>query len=217
MFFKKSGEDKVIELIEEHLVLIKEVLTAFKEEINAFFNNCDGEKICDLSFDVHKKEHLADLKRKEIEKELLAGAFLPFYRENFLKIPEMIDEVAGQAVDIAKFLYLQNINFPPELKDYMRKLADGVIDTFDEFFKIFEFMPNDIDKVIQLTEEVSKAEQKTDSIEWEAKKYIFKKNNTLDKVDKVLSGELITQIADMADQIENSADYIFLTMMKMKI
>lgn len=217
MFFKKSSENKVIELIAQHLDLINEVLVAFKEEINAFFKECGGDEICELSFKVHKKEHNADLKRKEIEKELLAGAFLPFYRENFLKIPEMVDEVAELAVDVAKQLYLQQIDFTPEIIGYMNNLTDGVIDTFNEFYKIFEYMPNDIDKVIELTEKVSIAEQKTDTIEWEAKKYIFKKNKTFDKIDKVLCNKLITDIADIADQIENTADYIFLTMMKMKI
>lgn len=217
MFFKKSGENKVIELIAQHLDLIKDVLEAFKEEIEVFFTSCDGSEICELSYTVHKKEHDADLKRKEIEKELLAGAFLPFYRENFLKIPEMVDAIAGMAVDIAKELYLQNITFTPEIKEYMKKLTDGVIDTYDEFYKIFEYLPDDIDKVIEMTEEVSKAEQKTDSIEWEAKKFIFKKDNSLEKVDKLLCNNLITSIAEIADQIENAADYIFLTMMKMKI
>lgn len=217
MLFKKSKEEKVIILLSEHLDLIKEVLNKFANGIKANFKNKKLTAMNEVSFKVHQKEHDADIKRREIEKEILSGAFLPFYRENFIKIPEMIDDVAGQCVDIAQKMYLFDIDYPAELKEYIIKIIDGVLKTYDEFCCIFNYMPDEIEKVIELTENVSKAEEETDSFEWKAKKYIYKIDKILDKVDKKICSDMISTIADIADQIENTADYIFLTMIKMKV
>jgi len=70
---------------------------------------------------------------------------------------------------------------------------------------------------MELAEEVSKYEQKVDKIEWAAKVYLYKTNTTLDKVDKLIIEELITLISGIADAIENVADYIEITMIKMKV
>lgn len=217
MFFKKTKEEKVIKLLSEHLDLIDQVLKTFSNGIKAHIENPELTAMNEVSYKVHQKEHEADIKRKEIEKEILSGAFLPFYRENFIKIPEMIDEVAGRCVEIAQKLYLYSIEFPQVIKDYIFGLLDGILETYKEFYCIFEYLPDKIDKVIELTDLVSKAEEETDSIEWKAKKYLFKVDKTFDKIDKKICGEMISAIADIADQIENTADYIFLTMMKMKV
>ncbi|HON57269.1 MAG TPA: DUF47 family protein, partial [bacterium] len=84
MFFKKR-EDKVIELMGKHLDKIEETLKAFELLINEYTDCCavDPAKIRELSFRVHEREHEADNIRRQIQKELIAGAFLPFYRENF--------------------------------------------------------------------------------------------------------------------------------------
>jgi uncharacterized protein len=217
MLFKKSKEKKVIALISEHLDLVNEVLKSFSEGIKSHLNNTELVAMNEISFKVHQKEHEADIKRKEIQKAILSGAFLPFYRENFIKIPEMVDEVADLCVGIAQKMYLLDIKYPTKIQAYILQLLDSLLDTYNEFCGIFEYMPDNVDKIVELTEKVSKAETETDSIEWKAKKYIFTIDKELDKVDKNLTSELISEISDIADQIENSADFIFLTMMKMKV
>jgi len=219
MFFKKR-EDKVIELMGKHLDKIEETLKAFELLINEYTDCCavDPAKIRELSFRVHEREHEADNIRRQIQKELIAGAFLPFYRENFLKIPDMIDVIAGDAVRISKELYLQQLVLPNEIKIYMKQLTTAVLETYNKFLEMFNYMPNNVDKVLALAEEVSTYEQRADKIEWDAKKFIFMdKNNNLDKTDKLIFKNLIETISGIADRIENSAEYIALTMVKMRV
>ncbi len=217
MFFKKR-EDKVILLMGKHLDKIEEVLQAFDALIVGY---CDGSadtaKLRELSFKVHEHEHEADDIRREIQQELIAGAFLPFYRENFLKIPDMVDVIAGDAVRVSKELYLQQLILPNEIKIYMKQLSSTINDTYNKFLEMFNYMPNDVEKVLELAKEVAKNEQRADKLEWEAKKFIFMQENNLDKADKIVYKELITFISGIADRIENAAEYISLTMIKMKL
>ncbi|HOK40179.1 MAG TPA: DUF47 family protein [bacterium] len=217
MFFKGKKENKVIELMSEHLDKIEEVIIEFNDLINCYCNGITCDALKEKSYKVHLKEHEADEIRRKIQTELLAGAFLPFYRENFIKIPDMIDQIASDAVQISKDLFLEFIQLPDELKNYLRQISAAILDTLRKFIEMFDFIPDEIDKVIEYSHEVSKCEQKVDKLEWAAKVYIFKENKTLDKVDKIICNSLVTKIADIANVIEDAADYINLTMIKMKI
>jgi len=216
MFFRNK-EEKVIELMGKHFSLIDETLKIFYDYIIAYCQDLEEEKLRELSYKIHEKEHEADIARKEIQHKLCEGAFLSFYRENFTRIPDFADIIPGLAVKISKEIFLQKPTLTFELKEYFKQLTEGVLKTYDKFLEIFEYIPNDFNKIMQLAEEVSKCEQKVDKIEWEAKVYLYKKNTTLDKVDKIVIEDLITLISDIADKTENVADYIEITMIKMKI
>lgn len=217
MFFGKGREDKVILLMRKHLVAIDEALALWSEFMFAYCEDAPDSQLKDMSYKVHLKEHEADLVKREIQKQLIEGAFLPFYRENFLKMPEMIDKFPGLAVKICKEVFLQNVKMPNDLRDYMRKLVQGVIETYKQFLEIFDYLPKDLSKVIQLTEKVSLCEQHLDTIEWKAKVYLFKHPNNLERIDRLFFRDLITLVSDIADKIENAADYIELTMIKMQV
>ncbi|HNV72766.1 MAG TPA: DUF47 family protein [Candidatus Ozemobacteraceae bacterium] len=217
MFFNTSKEDKVIALMGKHLAEVKECLALFQSFMVLYCKEASEQELKDTSYKVHVKEHDADLKVKEIQRELIEGAFLPFYRENFLNIPELIDRIPGLAVKICKEITLQPLPIPGELKEFLLESTAAVLETFDEFLHLFEYVPNDLEKVIEVSQTVSKCEQKVDTLEWKSKSYLFKTNTTMDRLDKFFFKDLITLIADMADKIENVSDYIQLTMIKMKV
>lgn len=217
MFFNRNKENKVIELIGMHLQEVKEALRLFKEFMEAYCTGVPESELKEISYKVHLKEHDADLKVKEIQRELIKGAFLPFYRENFLVIPDMIDKIPGLAVEITKEIFFQPIAIPEELKKYLIQICREVIATFDQFIVMFEYVPNDIEKVMEVSELVSKEEQKVDSLEWKAKNFLFKVDTSMERLDKFFFKDIITLMAGMADKIENISDYIQLTMIKMNL
>ena len=216
MFWDKK-EDKVIELMGRHFKLVEESLLLFSDFIDAYCKGIPAEDLKELSYKVHEKEHEADLVKSEIQMQLCAGAFLPFYRENFLTIPDMVDKLPGLAVKVCKEIYLTYIEPPCELGDYLKQMTVEVRHTFAAFLRMFEYIPADPDKVIELSEDVSKAEQRVDSIEWAAEVYLFKKCDKIDKADKIIFRKIITMISDIADKTENAAEYVSLSMIKMKI
>lgn len=216
MFWDKK-EDKVIELMGRHFKLVDESLLLFSDYIDAYVKGVPETELKELSYLVHKKEHEADIVKREIQMQLCAGAFLPFYRENFLTIPDMVDKLPGLAVKACKEIYLTHIEPPCEMGDFLKQMTVEVRATFTAFQRMFEHIPADPDKAIELAEEVSQAEQKVDSIEWAAEVYLFKKCTTIDKADKIIFRKIITLISDIADKTENAAEYVALSMIKMKI
>ena len=56
-----------------------------------------------------------------------------------------------------------------------------------------------------------------DSLEWTAEVYLFKKCDKIEKADKIIFRKIITMISDIADKAENAAEYVSLSMIKMKI
>jgi len=216
MFFQNK-EEKVIELMGVHFELVKETLGLFNKFIDAYCEDATAEQLNELSYKVHQKEHEADNARKAIQRKLCEGAFMPFYRENFMRIPDLVDIIPGLAVKICKEIFLQQLALPNEIKIYLKQMTESVIDTFNKFIEIFEYIPNDFKKILELCEEVSKCEQRVDKLEWAAKVYIYKTNTSLDKSDKITIENLITLVSEIADKIEDIADYIGLTMIKMKV
>lgn len=216
MFFKNK-EEKVIELIGVHFELVQDTLGLFSKFIDAYCDNAPDGQLNELSYKVHQKEHEADNARKAIQRQLCEGAFMPFYRENFMRIPDLVDRIPGLAVKICKEIFLQQLTPPNEIKIYLKQMTEAVIDTFNKFVEIFEYIPNDFKRILELCEEVSKCEQRVDKLEWAAKVYIYKTNNTLDKSDKMTIENLVTLVSEIADKIEDISDYIGLTMIKMKV
>jgi len=216
MFWDKK-EDKVIELMGRHFKLVDEALVMFAEFIDTYCKSIPAEDLRELSYNVHKKEHEADLVKREIQHALCGGAFLPFYRENFLTIPDMVDKLPGLAVKVCKEIYLTYIEPPCELGDSLKQMTAAVLETYRAFLTMFKYIPSDPDKVIALMADVSTAEQKVDSLEWAAEVYLFKKCDSIDKADKIIFRKLITMISDIADKTENTAEYVSLSMIKMKI
>ena len=77
MVFKhaRKREHKVRLLFDEHLNTVGECLTKFKEMTINYLNN--NPLYEENALDVHKLESKADTIRRNIEKEIHAGAFLP--------------------------------------------------------------------------------------------------------------------------------------------
>lgn len=217
MFFGKAREEKVIELMQKHLKAVDEALDLWKTFIYAYCDDVPENELKEMSYKVHLKEHEADLAKKEIQTQLVEGAFLPFYRENFLVIPVMVDKFPGLAVKSCKEIFLQHVIVPDELKGFIKKLCDSVIETYKQFLVMFEYLPNDLEKIMEISEKVSLCEQKVDTVEWKAKVYTFKESPQLEPTERLFFKEIITIIAGIADKIETTADYIALTMIKMKV
>ncbi|MCK5685058.1 DUF47 family protein [bacterium] len=218
MFFGKNKETQVIDLMRGHLELVNECMKLFKQFISAYCEGADIEALKAMSYNLHKKEHDADEAEKEIQRQIISGAFLPFYRENFITIPEMVDKIAGYTVVISQEIILNPIPIPEKLKQYFLDLLEGVCNTYEQFLEIFKYVPGDFNKVVEICEKVALAESKVDGIEWKGKVFLYGETDLgLSKFDRHFFKDLFVYIGGIADRIENTADYIELTMIKMKV
>lgn len=210
--FSGKAERKIRELFNEQIKVISESLTILTQTVEAFIN--DDEDIAEYSFRLHNKEHEADEIRRQIESVITEGAFLPFYREDYQRLADLIDDAADRAVGVAQALVLQKPEFPKELHSDFLKLARQVEATFIPFKQIASLFdkPEEAEK---LCLEVSKSEQECDSIEWKLLKKLYAVEG-MDRAEQLLSGRIIQLLSRTADAIENAADRVQLVIIKQK-
>lgn len=209
IFSKKEGE--VLKLIGEHYDKVKEAILQFQSAMN---NYLEGKKdFDDLSFQTHVKEHEADEIRRKIQLKINEGAFLPFYRSDFIELVEMIDKVAGRCVNVAQMITLENPPISPDIRDRTKELIQTVVDCFSCLEEVIDNLLSDKSRVKASAAKVSQAEQEADSLEWKILRQIFR-NEKVELVEKRQLKEMIVNISEIADAVENTSDKCLLIVTK---
>lgn len=214
MFWDKK-EQQVKDFMKEHLGKIKECLDLFETTI-ALYLEGKAEEANVSSFNVHKKEHEADEVRRKILAKLSEGAFLPFFREDYIGIVELVDKIANRAKTVTQTMVIEGPKIPQEMHDDIRALTNKAVVTLEPLMKLFDVPLLDKSKSLALIQEISNREQVADSIEFRLLKRLFKEIN-VSLAEKIILGSLVTLIAEVADAIENVGDRIQILISKQAI
>lgn len=214
MFWDKK-EQQVKDFMKEHLGKIKECLDLFETTIALYLEGKEEEANVS-SFNVHKKEHEADEVRRKILAKLSEGAFLPFFREDYIGIVELVDKIANRAKTVTQTMVIEGLKMPQEMHDDILALTNKAVITLEPLVKLFDVPLLDKSKSLALIQEISNREQVADSIEFRLLKRLFKEIN-IPLAEKILIGNLVTLIAEVADAIENVGDRIQILISKQAI
>lgn len=214
MFWDKK-EQQVKDFMKEHLGKIKECLDLFETTIALYLEGKEEEANVS-SFNVHKKEHEADECRRKILAKLSEGAFLPFFREDYIGIVELVDKIANRAKTVTQTMVIEGPKIPQEMHDDIRALTNKAVITLEPLMKLFDVPLLDKSKSLALIQEISNREQVADSIEFRLLKRLFKEIN-ISLAEKIILGNLVTLIAEVADAIENVGDRIQILISKQAI
>lgn len=212
MFFGKR-ETRVKDLMVEHVQLVQKSVNQLVTLIEALI--ADDDDMESVSYDIHRLEHEADSIRRQIQKVLAEGAFLAFYREDYINLTERIDKIANRAVDFAKSLSLEQPDIPADLKDSLLKLAKANVETMEPFVTLTDNLFSDPKKVTEAAEQVSTGEQHSDSIEWKTQKAVYA-SKEIPRSEQIIISNTIQRLASVADVIENAADSARIIMAKQK-
>lgn len=157
MFGKKKNNYfyESFEILSEYA--IKE-MSILKEGLNNFSN----EKLNELKINVHKVEHEADIKKKEIEEKLAKEFITPIDREDIFVLLDNIDDLCDAIEEISFKLYIRNYKtLPPKTSIFVEKSEEAIL-ALHEVLKNFEHI-NDksvmdplINKVLSIEEAVDK-------------------------------------------------------------
>lgn len=205
MFFDKK-EQQVKEYMKKHIDKIRECLVLFEKTIGLYL---DGhiEEANVSSFNVHKKEHEADEVRRDIIAKLADGAFLPFIREDYIGIVEMIDKIANRAKTVTQTMVIEAPKIPQEMHADIRALTSRAVVTMEPLVQLAEGPLLDKTKSMALIQEISTREQAADAIEFKLLKHLFQESS-ISLAEKIIIGDLVKLISEIADAIENVGDKI---------
>lgn len=205
-------ESSVFETIGRHLEVVKESLVAFRELMNAYLDG-DFERARAFEREVDQLESKADTLRRSIETMLYEGAFLPANRGDYVRLSELIDQVADAAESAAHTLILAKPKAPMELKGEIMELVESAIESYAILEDAVNALNSDVDRAIELAKAVEDAEEKADEVEYDVKGKVFE-SETVTTYAKLIWNQILTKIGDIADRAEDASDQVMLMAIK---
>ncbi|WP_148883261.1 TIGR00153 family protein [Thermococcus aciditolerans] len=205
-------ESDVFEAIDEHLEVVSESLVAFRELVDAYLNG-DFERARAFEREVDQLESKADTLRRGIETMLYEGAFLPANRGDYVRLSELIDQVADAAESAAHTLILAKPKVPKELRAEILRLVESAVETYGVLVQAVNAMNSDVDRAIELAKAVEDAEEIADEVEYDVKGKVFE-SETVTTYAKLVWNQILTKIGDIADRAEDASDQVMLMAIK---
>lgn len=196
-------KERIVEkLVVDFFQKVSQTLPELDRLFACYMKGDHGFKDC--AYRVHVNEHEADALRLEILKKIYEGAFLPFYREDYIILTFMGDDIANRAEEVASFLVLTRPEIPGFLREDLRKITSATIDIFDYLQKMIEEGLKKGAMTSNPTREIENVEQRIDRLQWELIKMLFK--SELPLAEKLHLKNLIDGTASISDQIEAIAE-----------
>lgn len=205
-------ESDVFDAIEDHLGVVKKTLEGFRKLMEAYMNG-DIEEAKNLEEEVSRLESEADKLRRNIELMLYEGAFLPVSRGDYVRLSELIDQVADAAESAAHVLILAKPRVPEELKGGVMELVELAIGTYDALMRAVEALNRDVDEALRLAKVTEDREEEADRVEYRVKAEIFE-SETITTYGKLIWNQVLTKIGDIADRAEDASDQVMLMAIK---
>ena len=211
IFGKK--EERIIELIKNHLDLVERTIESLRDYLNMYFS--DGEKATVIYERIQTLESDADRVRRKMETDMYSGAFLPNFRGDLLGLIESVDKIANKAEFVADLIELQHPVIPDELKDGILRQIDLSLETFRMLKRSIEYLFEDLKKAGEYVILTEKREHEEDEVERGNIKKLFELD--IERCAKLEIKEIIRSIGDIADRAEDSSDRVEIIILKRRV
>jgi predicted phosphate transport protein (TIGR00153 family) len=214
MFFFRKKEKSIFAKINRYLDQLDECKDKFIICITELINRGVGDRNEEHVANVHRAESVADDYRRNIECELYNRALIPDIRGDVLGILETVDRIPTYFQSICDQISLEKLEIPRTLVPLFHQLLKPNIDAYGLVNKAIKgyFMNMDIMEEIAA---VDRKESEADRIERHLIGELF--NTDMDKVDRVLLKDVVTDIGNISDQALIVSDRLSLAVIKRRI
>ncbi len=140
------------------------------------------ERLEELSEEISRLEHEADLIKNDIRNHLPSSLFLPIDRSHLLEILSIQDSIADKAQDVAVLATLKHLDLLPIFEEEFKLFLHKNIQTFDKAWQIIKelhelvessFGGIEAEKVRSMVDEVAYHEHEVDLIQRNLLKKLF--------------------------------------------
>ncbi|KPJ88027.1 MAG: hypothetical protein AMS17_06830 [Spirochaetes bacterium DG_61] len=213
--FIHKREKYIVDDIKRHADLVAETVKIFLRSLRAYI---EGEKEQSklLTLETHNREKEADQCKREINKEMYLGAFMPSVREVLFIALDVIDKVANEAERGGDFLTLIEPEIPPEIKQNLLKmieltelcadkLKDGIYNLFMNAKEVFED-----------TRQIEHLEGEVDKYVWKSIQAVFRNEKIVKFSEKMMLRELILRVNALTNRMEDASDRLDVIALKLK-
>ena len=214
MPFRRAVERQVKEDMERHLDAVGRCLEKFEEAVLSFLEG-DAEKVRKAAMEVHRLESEADSARREIQRGLFRGAFMPLLREDFLKLSELVDSAANRAEEICDQLVLEGPQVPEEVREELAAISSITVEAFRELANCVRSLWENVDEALERAAVIQAKEHEVDELRWRALRKIF--GSDMDLARKLQVRDLVVRMSEISDRIEDASDYIVVMAVKSRV
>ena len=188
--------DKVVESVNP----LKEFFYALQQE--------EFSRLEKIYQQVITAESDADLIKNEVRNHLPLNIFMPINRRDLLDMLDMQDNIADVSQDIVSLLNKRRMKLPEELQENLIQFIDKAQSICQmahqvsmEFSDVLEtsFGRRETKKLLNMIDEVSKAETEADNLEDMLVKKMFEVEDQMKPVDVVFWYQIFEWIGDLAD------------------
>ncbi|MCX7750747.1 MAG: DUF47 family protein [Candidatus Bipolaricaulota bacterium] len=208
MRFRRRRGMEIAELVGQYLARVEEAVATMARGIGAALDGGPWDAVEELAVLTHRAESRADDLRRELERELVRGAYLAGTRRTLLDIVEGTDQVANAAEAAVDFLALQRVSLPPLLHPLVRDALDTVRSQVVDVREAVEGLLRGDPGVVARAEEVDRKESRVDDLYRRAVSRLFAIDLPL--AEKILVREFLEKLAAVSDRAEDVGDLVVL-------
>ncbi|MHA1722331.1 MAG: MFS transporter [Candidatus Baldrarchaeia archaeon] len=192
----------------KHTGLVCEAARRVELAVHAFVNE-DVEAVNKLVREAKTIERKADEIKREIMLRLSMGVLEAPDRADFLRLTELVDDVAGYIVGAGRRLTLLDPkNFPREIREHFAMFSKGVTKIADLVKQAIEALRINVEEALRIVEEIEKLETDMDDHYHEISSKIIKLSDKLSTPTLLTVRDFINLIEFAIDTAEDAGDHI---------
>lgn len=208
MRFRRSRGKGIAQLVGQHLAQVEEAVATMAQGVETALAGGGWDAVEELAVLTHRAESRADDARRELERELVRGAYLAGTRRTLLDIVERADGVANAAEAALDFLSLQRVRLPELLHPLVRDALDTVRSQVKDVREAVEGLLRGDPGTVARAEEVDRKESRVDDLYRRAVSRLFATDLPL--AEKILAREFLDRVAAISDRAEDVGDLVVL-------
>jgi len=216
-FLPNRKENGILDGIEEHLGVCKEVVTEFTNLVPSVGEGDDAaaarhyQRVLDL-------EEKADVIYRSLSVTVAQGAFFGGIREDILSLMKTIDTIADAAKDSGRLLMLGRVTEKDArdllLSPGMARFMESLIAAVSSLQELIVALDSDKKAVLSKVKAVEDAEETADDAKVPILKEIFEENRQINPVTVIQLRDFVFAADDVADNSENASDVILVLVAK---
>lgn len=196
----------------EHAAKVKECIRLWKQAISAYIEK-KYDVFEELSEQVQRLEHEADLIKGNINAHLPKGIYMPVHKSDFMMCLKEQDSILDYAEDTVIWLSFKKVDMG-FIKDDMLEHIQKITETVETLEKValgirdfFTLMKKkNREEMKELIKQVHRLEWESDRIEKRLTKKVF--DSSLDAISVYFIVKTINLTAQIANHAENAGDKI---------
>ena len=192
----------------KHAEIIREAARRVELAVRAFTDG-DMDTTKHLVQEAKALERQADEVKREIMLRLSMGVLEAPDRPDFLRLTELVDDVAGYVVGAGRRLTLLDPkDFPEDIKECFARFSKGVTKISDLVKQAIETLRINVEETLKVVEEIEKLETDMDDLYHEISSKIIKLSNKISTPTLLTVRDFINLIEFAIDTAEDAGDQI---------